>query len=145
MEENLGSRLLDRERGAVHYKLVVNWSGGKSPVGRKSKRGCSMEGQVVADISVVPLGTASPSVSSYVAGCYDILKATPGIKFQLTAMSTIIEGPREKVLEVAHCMHQLPFEKGAQRVVTVLRIDERKDKPLTMKGKVEAVLGRKSS
>lgn len=99
-----------------------------------------MKGQVVADISVVPLGTASPSVSSYVAACYDILKATPGIKFQLAAMSTIIEGPLEKVLEVAQQMHRLPFEKGAQRVVTVLRIDERWDKSLTINGKVEAVL-----
>lgn len=131
------------ERKAIRWN-IKDLEMAKYYLSKEMVRSESMKGQVVADISVVPVGTGSPSISSYVAACYDILKATPGIKFQLAAMSTILEGPLWLVLETAQRMHQLPFEKGAQRVVTVLRIDERRDKPLTIKGKLEAVLGRKS-
>jgi len=37
-------------------------------------------------------------------------------------------------------MHEVPFEKGASRVITTLKVDERRDKPSTMAGKVESVL-----
>lgn len=99
-----------------------------------------MKEQVVAEISVVPLGTSSPSVSQHVAACLDILKEAQGIHYQLTAMGTIVEGPLERVLEVAKLMHRACFNMGVQRVVTTIKIDERKDKPLTIGGKVEAVL-----
>ena len=37
------------------------------------------------DISVVPVGTGTPSVSAYVAGAVKILQKEPGIKYELTA------------------------------------------------------------
>jgi uncharacterized protein (TIGR00106 family) len=91
------------------------------------------------DISVVPVGTAKPSVSEFVAGAVSILKSEPGIKYELTAMSTIIEGDLEHLLALAKRMHDSAFNSGIQRVVTTIRIDERRDKPLTMAGKVGAV------
>jgi uncharacterized protein YqgV (UPF0045/DUF77 family) len=36
-------------------------------------------------------------------------------------------------------MHQLPFERGAQRVLTSIKIDDRRDKQLSIQGKKEAV------
>jgi uncharacterized protein YqgV (UPF0045/DUF77 family) len=36
-------------------------------------------------------------------------------------------------------MHEQPFTAGIQRVVTTIRIDDRRDRELTMNGKVEAV------
>ncbi|MCL6561202.1 MAG: thiamine-binding protein, partial [Firmicutes bacterium] len=36
-------------------------------------------------------------------------------------------------------MHEHPFTAGADRVVTTVKIDDRRDKPLTMAGKVAAV------
>jgi uncharacterized protein (TIGR00106 family) len=96
----------------------------------------------IIDISVVPVGTASPSVSQYVAGAVKILQSEPDIKYELTAMNTIIEGELEHLLTLARRMHQSAFEAGAKRVVTTIRIDERRDKPLTMSGKVETVKGR---
>ena len=36
-------------------------------------------------------------------------------------------------------MHEVPFAKGAMRVITTLKIDDRCDKKLTMKGKLDAV------
>ncbi len=91
------------------------------------------------DISVVPVGTKTPSVSKYVAGAVKILQHEPGIKYELTAMNTIIEGDLDKLLTLARRMHRSAFDAGAKRVVTTLRIDERRDKPLTIEGKVKAV------
>lgn len=93
----------------------------------------------IIDISVVPVGTATPSVSRFVAGSVKILQNEPGIKYQLTPMNTVIEGDLEHLLALAKKMHDSAFNSGIQRVVTTLRIDERRDKPLTMAGKVDAV------
>ena len=91
------------------------------------------------DVSVVPVGTQSPSVSRFVAGAVKILQHEPGIKYELTAMNTIIEGDLDKLLALAARMHRSAFDAGAVRVVTTLRIDERREKPLTIEGKVKAV------
>jgi len=93
---------------------------------------------IVAEISVVPLGTGSAGVSEYVAECMDVLVSS-GIKYRLTPMGTILEGPLGLVLRVTRAMHEVPFAKGAVRVITTLKIDDRCDKPLTMKGKLDAV------
>lgn len=93
----------------------------------------------MVEVSVVPLGTGSPSVSRYVAGAVRILQGEPGIKYQLTAMGTIIEGELETLLALAGRMHCSAFDAGAVRVVTTIKIDERRDKPLSIGGKVAAV------
>jgi uncharacterized protein (TIGR00106 family) len=91
------------------------------------------------DISVVPVGTAGPSVSDYVAGAVRILQKEKGIKYELTAMNTIIEGDLDKLMALAQRMHRSAFDAGAKRVVTTIRIDERRDKALTIEGKIKAV------
>ncbi len=93
----------------------------------------------ICSVSVVPVGTGSTSVSPYVARCHEILKQEEGIKYELTPMATIIEGEIGRILEVIQKLHMVPFEKGAKRVLTTIIIDDRKDKPLTMKGKVDSV------
>ena len=92
----------------------------------------------VAFLTITPLGTATPSVSRYVAGVERILAGTT-LKHQLTAMGTIIEGEVDEILAVVRRMHEHPFTMGAQRVSTSLRIDDRRDKPVTMAGKLAAV------
>ena len=99
-----------------------------------------MKREVVAEISVVPLGTAGAGVSHYVAACLDVLKGAQDVSYQLTAMGTILQGPLERVLELVQQMHQVPFDMGAQRVVTTIKIDDRRDKPVTIEGKVNAVM-----
>ncbi len=91
------------------------------------------------EVSIVPVGTPTPSVSQYVAGAVRILQGEPGIKYELTAMGTIIEGDMERLLTLAGRMHESAFEAGVMRVVTNIKIDERRDKPLTMNGKIDAV------
>lgn len=98
-----------------------------------------MKDQVIAEITVVPLGTATTSLSHYIATCINTVKQAQGISYQLTAMGTIIQGPLERVLELAQRMHEVPFGMGAKRVLTTINIDDRHDKPITIDGKVKAV------
>ena len=99
-----------------------------------------MKGQVVAELAIVPIGTGDTGVSHYVAACLEVLESREDLSYQLTPMGTVIEGSLDTVLEVIRQMHEVPFEKGVSRVITTLKIDERRDKPSTMAAKVEAVL-----
>jgi uncharacterized protein YqgV (UPF0045/DUF77 family) len=46
----------------------------------------------------------------------------------------------DNVLEAARMLHEVPFSKGVSRVLTTIKIDDRRDKKLTMKGKVASVV-----
>jgi uncharacterized protein (TIGR00106 family) len=96
------------------------------------------EYMAIAEVSIVPVGTATTSVSDFVAGAVSILQAS-GIRFELTAMGTMIEGDLVKVMEIIQKMHETPFTKGAQRVYTVIKIDDRRDKQTGMDYKVHSV------
>ncbi len=91
------------------------------------------------EISVVPVGTASPSLSRYVAGAVKTLKEARGVKYELTPMGTVIEGELDTLLDCARKMHRAGFGEGVKRVVTTIKIDDRLDKPPTMSGKISAV------
>ena len=93
----------------------------------------------IVEVSVVPLGTQMPSVSQYVAKAVEVLQGVEDIKYELTAMGTIIEGDSERILTLVMMMHQAVFEAGARRVLTTVKIDERRDKTQSMNSKVEAV------
>ena len=99
-----------------------------------------MKGNVVAQLSVVPIGTGDASLGHYVASCLKVLKDRNDLSYQLTPMGTVIEGSIDKILEVTRQMHEVPFDEGVSRVVTTLKIDERRDKPFSMSGKVESVV-----
>jgi uncharacterized protein (TIGR00106 family) len=93
----------------------------------------------VAEIVVVPLGTATPSLSRYVAHVEKVIAAS-GLVYQLTPMGTCVEGSIEEILALTRQVHECLFQlEGVQRVSTSLKIDERRDKPLTLTGKVRAV------
>ena len=98
-----------------------------------------MKETVIAEIHIIPVGTATTSLSRYIAACIDTLKQAQDISYQLTAMGTIIQGPLELVLGLAQKMHEVPFAMGAKRVVTTISIDDRRDKSATIDSKVKAV------
>ncbi|MBM7584662.1 uncharacterized protein (TIGR00106 family) [Bacillus pakistanensis] len=96
----------------------------------------------IVDVTVIPIGTDSPSVSTYVAEIQKILKKheeQEKIRFQLTPMSTLIEGDITDLLEVIKEIHEAPFQEGIQRVATNIRIDDRRDKKRKMEDKLTAV------
>jgi len=94
----------------------------------------------IVEVTITPLGTETPSVSYYVAEVHKVLENAPeNLKFQLTPMNTIIEGELHDILAVIQRMHEVPFEKGALRVSTSIRIDDRRDKKASMDQKLQSV------
>jgi uncharacterized protein (TIGR00106 family) len=93
----------------------------------------------IAEISVVPLGTKTPSVSQYVARAVKVLEREKDIKYEITAMGTIIEGDLDMILAVVKKMHEGTFGEGVARVLTTVKIDDRRDKTQDMKEKVDSL------
>jgi len=93
----------------------------------------------IIEVSVVPLGTETPSVSRYVAEAEKVLQEAEDIKYELTAMGTIIEGDLARLLSLAEQMHQSAFAAGAMRVVTSIKIDDRRDQVASIRSKIAAV------
>lgn len=94
----------------------------------------------IIEITVIPVGTGSTSLSRYVANMQRLLDAAPeSIRYQLTPMSTIIEGDLPDLLKVAKRLHESPFHHGADRVCTSIKIDDRRDSLSSMDQKMKAV------
>ncbi len=91
------------------------------------------------EITIVPLGTSSTSVSEFVVEAYRIIEKSK-LSFELTPTSTVIEGEIDDLFELARKVHESPFNKGVERVVTNIKIDDRRDKPSSMEYKKTSVL-----
>jgi uncharacterized protein (TIGR00106 family) len=89
--------------------------------------------RTVAEIYITPLGTADPSLREYVRALRPLLDAS-GLKYEQTPLGTLVEGPVERILELTGALHAATFAAhvGAARVVTHLRIDERRDGATTL-------------
>ena len=92
----------------------------------------------IVEVSIVPLGLSTTSLSGQVASVLQPLKES-GLRYTLTAMGTIIEGDLEVVMQCLLRMHEVPFAHGAGRVYTTIKIDDRRDKKATMEGKIRSV------
>ena len=95
---------------------------------------------VIAEVSIIPLGTRTPSVSKHVARALRALRQEKNIKYEITSMGTILEGDLGEILRVVQSMHESTFSEGIARVVTTIRIDDRQDKTLSTSGKIESLL-----
>ncbi len=82
---------------------------------------------VIAEVSVFPLGSQSPSVSEYVAAAVRELEAS-GLECTLGSMGTTVEAesPEEIYAAVARAQAAV-FNLGAGRAYTVIKMDERRD------------------
>ena len=92
---------------------------------------------VIADLMVVPLGVGI-SVSPYVAACEKIL-SDAGLKTNLHAYGTNIEGEWDAVLAAVKRCHEVLHEMGAPRVSSSLKIGTRTDRMQTMDDKIRSV------
>ena len=93
--------------------------------------------KVIADLCVVPLGVGV-SVSEYVAACEKVLKKA-GLKIQLHAYGTNIEGEWDKVFKAIKQCHEVVHRMGAPRITTTLKFGTRTDKAQTMAQKIQSV------
>ena len=93
---------------------------------------------IVAELSVVPLGEGT-SVSKYVKEAVDALKKE-GLKLAPGAMGTTVEAKSlDELFAATKMAHEAVFKAGARRVVTTLRIDDRRDKESSIESKMKAI------
>ena len=93
----------------------------------------------IVQVSIVPLGTKTTSLSKYVAQALNVLQNQRSVSYKLTPMGTVLEGDLDEVLSMVRQMHESVFGEGVQRVVTIVNIDDRRDKTVTMEGKISSV------
>ena len=94
---------------------------------------------VIVEFSVLPVGLPSTSLSKYVAHAIRVLEQR-GVKYQLNPMSTAFEAESVKeALEIVAEVHESLFELGVKRVLTSVKIDDRRDKRVKMEDKVNSV------
>jgi uncharacterized protein (TIGR00106 family) len=93
--------------------------------------------QVILDLCLVPLGVGV-SVSKYVAECHRVLQET-GLKHQLHAYGTNIEGEWDAVMAAVKQCHERVHAMGAPRITTTIKLGTRTDRDQTMADKVQSV------
>lgn len=93
---------------------------------------------VVAELSVVPVGTGSTGLSKYVAAALKEIERA-NVKYKLGPTSTVFEADIDTALKIAKAAHLAVINSDAKRVITTLKIDERLDMPKTMEERVEQV------
>jgi uncharacterized protein (TIGR00106 family) len=94
-----------------------------------------------AEISIVPVGTNSTSISKEVAAAFEAIRKTKDIKtIKLTAMGTQIEARNMRaILNAIEAAHQAVKSTGAKRIVSTIRIAERLDASRTLEDDVGSV------
>ncbi len=95
--------------------------------------------KVIAELVIAPFGVGT-SLSKYVKESVKEIDNFPGIRVQHTPMCSIIEADTlDQILAVTKAAHERMFKAGAERVSTLLRIDDRRDQPRRMEDKTEAI------
>jgi len=78
-------------------------------------------------------------VSKFLAPAVEELEKRK-VKYEITSMGTIFEAKNvEEAFDLVRAAHEAVFEKGAKRVVTTVRIDDRQDAERSMEDKVESL------
>ena len=93
--------------------------------------------KVIADLCVVPIGIGV-SVSNEVAICERILTAA-GLKTQLHAYGTNIEGDWDQVFAAVKQCHEALHAAGVPRISSSMRFGTRTDREQTMQEKISSV------
>ena len=92
---------------------------------------------VIVDVCVVPVG-AGISLSPYIAACQTVFQKA-GLKIQLHAYGTNVEGEWDTVFSAIKKCHEKMHEMGAPRITTTIKCGTRTDRPQTMEEKVQSV------
>jgi len=92
----------------------------------------------IASVSISPMGVGL-SVSEHVAAALRVLEGQDRVRWQLDSMFTTLEGEPDDLFEVIRAMQEAVFEAGAERVGTVIKMDDRRDRPTSMEDKVASV------
>src|SRR5580704_7636856 len=93
--------------------------------------------RVIADLCVIPIGVGV-SVSKEIAACERVF-AEAGLKVNLHAYGTNIEGEWDEVFAAIKRCHEVVHSMGAPRVSSSLRFGTRIDREQSMADKIRSV------
>ena len=83
----------------------------------------------VADIAVIPEGV--DNIYDAVDRAIEVIKNS-GLKYEVDAMSTSIEGSLDDILGLIKTLHNAMFDYGAKGILTNLRVQESKIYPTSI-------------
>jgi uncharacterized protein (TIGR00106 family) len=93
---------------------------------------------VIIEFSIIPLGKGI-SVSKFLAPALQELDKL-GVKYNITPMCTIFEAESvEKAFNLVRIAHEAVLKAGVKRVVTTVKIDDRRDVKKSMEEKVKSL------
>jgi len=93
---------------------------------------------IISQLSISPVGK-DISLSKYVKIAINKIK-NEGINYKTNAMATVIETEDlDTLLDAVKKAHNAMLSSGAKRVITELKIDDRKDKDVTIKTKEKSL------
>ena len=93
---------------------------------------------IISQLSIAPVGVGT-SLSKYVRIVLDVIRKN-NIKFETNDMATVIETEDlDKLFKVVKEAHTAVIEAGAKRVITELKIDDRRDKDARLGSKIKSL------
>ena len=93
---------------------------------------------IIAQLSIAPVGKGT-SLNKYVKVAIETLKKE-NVKFETNAMATVIETEElDTLFYVVQKAHNAVIEAGGKRIITELKIDDRRDKNITIESKLKSV------
>ena len=93
---------------------------------------------VIVEFNVIPLGVGV-SVSKFLVPALRELEKRK-VKYEITPMCTIFEARNvDEALNIVGAAHEAIFDADVKRVVTTIRIDDRRDKEGSMQEKVKSL------
>lgn len=95
----------------------------------------------IVAVSISPVGEG-PSVGRFVAEALRVVREQDRVRWRLDPMFTTLEGELDEVLALVRRMQEAVFGAGAVRVSTVIKIDDRRDRPACMEEKLQSVAER---
>ena len=95
----------------------------------------------IVAVSISPVGTGV-SVSEYVAAALRVVAAQSAVSSRLDSMFTTLEGDLDEIFSLVRRMQEAVFELGAERVGTVIKVDDRRDRPVIAADKIAVVEAR---
>jgi uncharacterized protein (TIGR00106 family) len=93
---------------------------------------------IISQLSISPVGTGT-SLNKYVKIAIDALREN-NVNFETNDMATVIETKDlESLFKVVQEAHNAVIKAGAKRVITELKVDDRRDKNVTIGTKKKSV------
>jgi uncharacterized protein (TIGR00106 family) len=91
---------------------------------------------MLVEFSIVPVGKGS-SIGSDVARVLNIVDKS-GLPYKINPMGTVVEGNWDDIMDLIRKCHSAVL-KGEDRVITSIKIDDRKRKRNMLEGKIKSV------